>query len=55
MRSPKSKLGLEKWYDKWRDINGGFWGYLVVLTSFKFNFTVGKYEQTTYLPRFYEF
>ena len=37
-----------KWYDNWRDINGGFWGCLVVLTSWSFNWTVGKYDQTTY-------
>ena len=37
-----------KWYDNWRDINGGFGGCLVVLTSWSFNWTVGKYDQTTY-------
>ena len=52
MRSSKTKPDdALKWYDKrnWHDINGGFWGWLVVVTSFKFNWTVGKYDQTTYV------
>ena len=52
MRPSKSKPDdASKWYDKrnWQDINGGYWGWLVVLASFKFNLTVGKYDQTIFM------